>query len=225
MKRNLILLSVYAVGMAYVEAAVVVYLRKLYYPDDPVNIFPLQFLTVIDWAVELGREAATVVMILSVAWLAERGSASRAFAAFLYVFGVWDLCYYAWLKVLIGWPLSWLDWDVLFLIPSVWLGPWICPALVSVLFIVWGGWVLRSSESLGFTWGSLAVFLSGAALGVAAFLQPAGAVLMETGIEGMQDYTPTRFGWWLFLPGYLLMAWGLGRMLLARAAASGRQLA
>ena len=98
-------------------------MRHLYYANNPLEIFPLQFLDSYDTVLELSREAATVSMILTVALLADRSSRTRTFAAFVFVFGVWDLFYYFWLKVLMGWPRSWLEWDVLFLIPSVWLGP------------------------------------------------------------------------------------------------------
>ncbi len=213
MKRNLTVLTAYAIAMALLESVVVVYMRRLYCPDNPLDLFPLQFLDAYDPILELGREAATIIMILAVALLAERSSVTRSFAAFVYVFGVWDLFYYFWLKVLIGWPVAWLEWDVLFLIPGVWLGPWICPALISLLFIVWGTWTLQSTAHISFTRRSLAVFLSGSALGVATFLQPAAAVLLEEGVAELSHYTPTRFWWWLFFPSFLLMACGLGMTL------------
>jgi hypothetical protein len=213
MKRTLTILTVYAVAMALLESAVVVYMRRLYYSDNPLEIFPLQFLDSYDTVLELSREAATVIMILSVALLAERSSRTRSFAAFVFVFGVWDLFYYCWLKVLIGWPRSWLEWDVLFLIPSVWLGPWICPAMISLLFVAWGFWTLNSADDVCFTRRSLTVFVSGAALGLATFLQPAAAVLMKQGVAELSRYTPIGFWWWLFVPSYLLMACGLAMTL------------
>jgi len=211
MQKNstLTILSLYAVAMGFLEAAVVVYMRQLYYAANPLQIFPLQFLNSYDTVLELGRELATVIMILTVALLVERKSRTHQFAAFVFVFGVWDLFYYFWLKVLMDWPQSWLEWDVLFLIPSVWLGPWICPALISVLFIAWGGHTLRSGENTTFTWSSLIMFLAGAVLGVAAFLQPAAAVLASGGMEALSRYTPGEFWWWLFVLSYLLMTWGL----------------
>jgi hypothetical protein len=213
-KRILTLLTVYAVAMALLESAVVVYIRHLYYADNPLEIFPLQFLNSYDTILELSREAATVVMILAVALLAESSSRTRAFAAFVFVFGVWDLFYYFWLKVLMGWPRSWLEWDVLFLIPSVWLGPWICPALISLLFIAWGYWTLRAPNNISFTPRSLMVFVTGAGLGVAAFLQPGVAVLIHGGVSELSQYTPGNFWWWLFVLSYLLMTCGLGMTLL-----------
>ena len=214
-KRTLTILTVYAVAMALLESAVVVYMRHLYYADNPLEIFPLQFLNSYDTILELSREVATVIMILTVALLAENSSRTRSFAAFVFVFGVWDLFYYFWLKVLMGWPRSWLEWDVLFLIPSVWLGPWICPAMISLLFIVWGFWTLRSTNNISFTPSSLTVFATGACLGFAAFLQPAVSVLIDGGIAELSQYTPGSFWWWLFVPSYLLMTCGLGMTLLS----------
>lgn len=212
-KSTLTILAVYAVAMALLESTVVVYMRYLYYASNPLEIFPLQFLNSYDTVLELSREAATVIMILTVALLADRSSPTRIFAAFVFVFGVWDLFYYFWLKVLLGWPRSWLEWDVLFLIPSVWLGPWICPATISLLFIAWGFWTLRSTHDISFTPYSLTVFVAGAGLGLASFLQPAVAVLVDGGIAELHRYTPGSFWWWLFIPSYLLMTCGLGMTL------------
>ena len=208
MKQTLMLMTLFAVAMALLEAAVVVYMRQLYYPENPLELFPLQFLLVYDPVLELSREAATVAMIIAVALLAERSTWTRRFAAFVFVFGVWDVFYYFWLKVLIGWPVSWLEWDVLFLIPGVWLGPWICPALIALLFVAWGFMALTSASTVAFTRRSLLVFFCGAALGLVTFLQPATRVMIDGGVEALTRYTPGRFWWWLFVPGYLLMMVG-----------------
>lgn len=212
-RATLTFLSIYAVSMGLLEAAVVVYMRRLYYASNPKEIFPLEFLNSYDPALELSREAATIGMILAVACLAERSSLTRTFAAFAFVFGAWDLWYYVWLKVLMDWPSSWWEWDVLFLIPSLWLGPWICPALIALLFVVWGGWTLQSSRAISFTPRSLATFVIGAALGLVAFMEPAWTVTMSEGTEALSQYTPEKFWWWLFGISLVLMAGGLGMTL------------
>lgn len=221
MKRILILLTGYSIAMALLEAAVVVYMRQLYYPQNPLKLFPLRFLQDYDPILELSREVATVVMILTVALLAERKTLTRSFAAFVYLFGVWDLFYYVWLKALIDWPRTWLEWDVLFLIPMVWLGPWICPAIISLLFIFWGGWVLASScestprkstpRDVRFTGRSLFVFSLGAALGLLSFMQPvlSQGALLENGSKALASYMPGEFWWWLYGISYVLMTGGL----------------
>ncbi len=208
-RRMLFWLSVYAVAMAFLEAAVVVYLRQLYYPENPLVIFPPRFMSQLDLAVELGREASTVVMMLAVAFLAVRKGATRIFAAFVYQFGLWDLCYYLWLKIALGWPQSWGEWDVLFLIPWVWLGPWICPALIALLFTLWGGWVLLQEGELVLQGRGLAIFVVGSALGLISFLQPAVPVLLHEGLEELARFRPDGFWWGAYLPGLLLMALGL----------------
>lgn len=163
---TLVLLSLYAIAMALLEAVVVIYMRQLYYPDQPLDLFPLQFLTQYDPRVELSREISTIAMIIAVALLAERQSLTRRFAAFVFVFGLWDVFYYVWLKVLFGWPRGWLEWDVLFLIPSIWLGPWICPAAIGTLFFIWGAIVLASSRDVAFTGRPVWLFVLGALLGL-----------------------------------------------------------
>lgn len=208
-RRTLGLLTVYGVAMALLEAAVVVYLRLLYYPENPVVIFPLKFMNAYDVGVELSREAATVVMILTVAMLAESGSRTRLFAAFVFVFGVWDIFYYAWLKFFIDWPVSWLEWDVLFLIPTVWLGPWLCPVMISSIFIVWGGRNLLCKRTDCLTRKGVMTFIAGSSLALLAFLQPAWSTLAKGGMEALSQYTPETFWWGLFLPGLLLMVRGL----------------
>jgi len=212
-RAHLLWLSLFAISMAYLEAAVVVYLRSLYYPDDPLVIFPLRVLSRYHLPIELARELATLIMILSVARLAERGLA-RVFAAFVYVFGVWDIFYYLWLKLIVGWPVSWLDWDILFLIPWPWLGPWIAPVFIAALFTLWGGWVLASARRYRWTWGNAALIVAGAVLALAAFLQPAWP-LLAAGEEAFRRYRPGGFWWGLYAPGYLLMATGLLRMLVS----------
>jgi len=210
-------LSVFAIAMAFVEAAVVVYVRQIYYPEDPRIIFPLNILSPHHLVIEWLREAATLAMILSVAWLAERGF-MRVFAAFVYIFGLWDIFYYLWLKLSIGWPTGWLDWDILFLIPWVWLGPWIAPASIAALFVAWGGWVLGSPRSFRFTYLSASLFVVGAGLDLAAFLQPAFPLLTQ-GIDAIEQFSPAGFWWALFATGYLLMAAGL--LLVLRGAGNG----
>jgi len=172
-------------------------------------IFPLVLLSEHDMVIELTRELATVVMLLTVSLLAVTG-VTRVFAAFVYVFGLWDLFYYLWLKWMIGWPVNWLEWDVLFLIPWPWLGPWISAAAIAALFVLWGGRVLLVHPKTGFSRAAAALFLVGALLALAAYLLPAFPLLLE-GKEALRHIEPNGFAWGLYLPGYLLMAIGLWR--------------
>ncbi len=202
-QRKTIWLFLFAIAMAQVEAALVIHLRSIYYPDNPLSIFPLALMSHRDLAIELARELATVLMILTVALLAER-SLMRIFAAFVFVFGLWDIFYYVWLKAIIGWPTSWFEWDVQFLIPWPWFGPWIAPVLIALLFTLWGGWVLLSSAVYHFTRTTMTLFLLGTVLALASFLLPA-ASLLPGGEEAFRGYEPAGFSWGLFLAGYIIM--------------------
>ena len=96
-------LTVFGITMGAFEAAVVVYLRELYYPHG--FTFPL---VAMPWrlvAVELGREVASLLMLASVGALAGRKFWER-FGVFVFCFGIWDLLYYVFLKIAIGWPVT-----------------------------------------------------------------------------------------------------------------------
>jgi len=121
--------------MALVEAAVVAYLRALYYPEG--FAFPLELITAGHFIVELGRETATILMLVSVAALIGKRFWEK-FAYFIICFGLWDIFYYVWLKLVLGWPSSLLDWDILFLIPLPWIGPVIAPVSIAIMMILAG---------------------------------------------------------------------------------------
>lgn len=133
--RKIFWILVFSIAMALVEAAVVVYLWALYYPEG--FAFPLELITVRHFIVELGREAATIFMLLSVAALIGKRFWEK-FAYFVICFGFWDIFYYVWLKLALGWPSSLLDWDILFLIPLPWIGPVIAPVSIAIMMILAG---------------------------------------------------------------------------------------
>lgn len=126
--------AIYAAAMGLLESAVVVYLRYLYYPLG--FSFPLQ--GVIDpriLSVEWAREIATLVMLAAVGFIAGKRIKDKI-AYFLFAFAVWDIFYYAFLKVFLGWPESLLTWDLLFMIPWPWAGPVIAPVLCAIGMII-----------------------------------------------------------------------------------------
>ena len=133
-----LIVVVFSIAFGYIEAAVVVYLRQIFHPDG--FIFPM---TVLGTGplfkrfllTEIGREAATIVLIFTGAWLFGHNRRQR-FAYFMIIFAVWDIFYYIWLKVLIDWPASIMDWDILFLIPVTWASPVLYPVLISTTLIV-----------------------------------------------------------------------------------------
>ena len=195
----------YAVAMAYLEAAVVVYLRAALGAQTGV-VFPIDLspsATPYRW-IEVGREAATLVMIGGVAWIAGRSPLERlAWAAV--VFGIWDIGYYAWLWVFSGWPPSVGTWDLLFLFPAPWAGPVWAPIAVSAALIGFGlacAGRLRSGGSVWLDRRHLAALLLGGAIIVASFLTNAGLVL--------SGGTPTDFAWPIFAAGMgigMVAAW------------------
>jgi hypothetical protein len=138
-------LSLFAAGMAYVEAAVVSYLRFLYYPDGFV-VGDASLIRAVDlsaFRIELGREAATLVMLAAVAWLAGRRGWWERLAYFFWAFAVWDIFYYLWLFALLRWPPDLMTLDVLFLIPRVWVAPVVLPVVVSGMMLVLAVTILR----------------------------------------------------------------------------------
>jgi hypothetical protein len=197
-------LIIYAVAMAYVESAVVVYLRAIYYPQG--FAFPLAPMPVDMVAIEIGREAATLAMLLGVAMLAGAERWER-FLAFCISFGVWDLFYYVWLWLLLGWPPSLLTWDVLFLIPVPWVGPVLAPVVVSIALVVGGLLLLRKAsrgEAYGLPTPSRILLLTGALLVLGSLVLDFHTALQQT--------EPPPFRWGLFSTGV-----GLGLAALALA--------
>jgi hypothetical protein len=156
MLRASLSLILFAAAFGYVEAAVVVYLRHIYeplrqalYPDRAAgDLFPLipiarlssEHLRLL--TVELGREAATLLMLSGAGLLAAR-ERRQWIAGFVVAFGIWDISFYVFLKVLLDWPVSLLTWDILFLIPVPWAGPVLAPLIVSAVMIVCGLAALR----------------------------------------------------------------------------------
>ncbi|HEY4798398.1 MAG TPA: hypothetical protein VII99_04895, partial [Bacteroidia bacterium] len=132
MKRTFIWISLFSIAMGFLESAVVVYLRAIYYPRG--FDFPLTNMNSLIAFTELGREAATIIMLAGIGIITGKNPTQR-FAWFLYCFAIWDIFYYIFLKVLLNWPDSLFTWDILFLIPFPWVGPVICPCIISISMI------------------------------------------------------------------------------------------
>ena len=206
----------YAIAMAYLEAAVVVYLRAaLGVPTG--TIFPIDLSPAampFGW-IEVGREGATLVMIGGVAWLAGRSPLERLAWAGV-VFGVWDIGYYAWLWVISGWPPSVGTWDLLFVLPAPWAGPVWAPIAVSAGLIGFGlacTGRLRSGGPVRFGKRHLGALLLGGAVVIASFLTNAGLVL--------DGGTPTSFAWPIFAVGMGIGVGAAGMALRPRAPRAG----
>jgi hypothetical protein len=144
-----IVVGLYAVAMAYVEAAVVVDLNGAL-GQQLGALFPLrpELRSGPLILIEVGREAATLVMLATVGILAGRSAIERlAWSAV--AFGTWDIGYYAWLHVFSGWPPDLGTWDVLFLVPVPWTGPVWAPVAVSAALVGFGLAVARRLRAGG----------------------------------------------------------------------------
>ena len=70
LRANLFYVAIFAMAMAFLETAVVIYLRKIYYPEG--FVFPLQPIGQDIIITELFRELATMLMLLSIGWIASK---------------------------------------------------------------------------------------------------------------------------------------------------------
>ncbi len=209
MREKIAFLAAFAAAMAFVEAAVVVYLRDLL-GGGP--LFPMKDLSPKLLTVEIGREAATIVMLLCVASVSFRGGARRM-GAFLLVFALWDVFYYLWLRVTIGWPAGIGDWDILFLIPLPWVGPVWSVLLICAGMLAFSIAFLRVPEDAVFSPG-----LSGWGAGIAGSSAVAATYILEWKKIGFGKGIPSDFSILPFLAGIVLL--GLSGWITLRRAAS-----
>lgn len=204
--RRLPFVAAYAVAMANVEAAVVTYLREARGIDDLVRDLPTTFDRLA--AIEVGREAATIVMLLAIGWIAGRRWQDRL-GHFAFAFGMWDVAYYGWLALFDGYPRSPLDWDVLFLIPVPWWGPVLAPALIAAMMCVGGAAAVYGADrdvSWRLSWTNAAVAAAGIAVVLYTFTADAlGAV--PDGLDAVAEVRPSAFQWPVFTLGFVAMSW------------------
>ena len=199
--QRFVWVSVYAVAMAFLEAAVVVYIRGL------IEVTPDQVALGSYVRMEMWREVATVAMLAAVGWLAGRERIER-WAYGLFAFGLWDICYYVWLKVLTGWPASLLDWDILFLIPLRWWGPVLAPVLIAALVCLTAVLAvtrLARGERIDITPARVGAVLLGGLLALYVFMSDALGALLA-GRTDWDTLRPEPFKWPLFLIALALMA-------------------
>jgi len=136
MITKLSLLAIFGIAMAHLEGVVVVYLRKALGMLDSesnkesIEKFPKRYLKI-----EMTREAATIVMLVVIAFLVGNTWIERG-VFFLWTFAFWDLFYYLSLYILIKWPPNLKTIDVLFLIPKPWIAPVWFPIGISGLTIL-----------------------------------------------------------------------------------------
>jgi hypothetical protein len=122
-----------------------------YTQASSLSQFPQSLLTI-----EVYREAATMVMLVGVSLLAATKTSAR-WAAFLWIFALWDVAYYAGLWITVRWPASFTDLDVLFLIPVPWIAQVWFPLVVSLLTVLAIAWSAagqrrsRAANSTGYS--------------------------------------------------------------------------
>jgi hypothetical protein len=222
--KILLWVTLFAVAMAYLESAIVVYLRALVYPGG--FGFPLIMVDIRIIVTEVLREVATIVMLLAVSIITGRYFTEK-FAWFIYCFGVWDIFYYVFLKLILGWPESLMTWDVLFFVPVTWVGPVITPVIASLTMILLSGFIIFFSAYniritiKGREWalligGSLILFVAWSWDYSAFILRKISDVgIMEfSNSDALFDfamrYVPESFNWIMFWTGELAILAGTG---------------
>ncbi len=209
--------------MGYLESAVVVYLREIYYPEG--FAFPLKMMSERVMITELFREFATVVMLAGIGIIAGRSRLER-FGFFILTFGIWDIFYYVFLYALLGWPESVFTWDILFLLPTTWVGPVIAPCINALTMAIFGGliWYFKSHEKLKpvkrLEW---LLLISGSLVVIWAYIEDYVGYLrqeftvseiflpsdLDKLIEFAMKYVPVDFSWAIFWVGQLLILAGI----------------
>ena len=204
--NKIAIVTVFAIAMAFLEAAIVIYLRRLFYAGGfsfPLKGFLEASVTSIEWI----REFFTIVMLVSIAFLAAKKFYER-FAYFLYAFAVWDIFYYIWLKISLGWPASLLTWDALFLIPFPWIGPVLAPLIVSITMITFAFIILNLTDKgrdVKFSFLESAGLIAGAAAILFTFLYDYGKLLLNKNLDLFLSYIPTIYNWVVFAVGEIFI--------------------
>jgi hypothetical protein len=197
---------VFALAMAWVEAASVYYLRVLVDRVNPYQTHPLPMRGRLG-EVELVREAATLVMLVAIGILAGRTRRARLGYAAL-AFGVWDIFYYVFLRLIGDWPRSVFDWDILFLLPLPWWGPVLAPVAIAVLLVV-GGTVASQSQvtrpATPFTRTLWCLHGLGIALALYVFMADSLRAVTQ-GLDPTTIALPSAFNWPAFCVAVTLMA-------------------
>jgi len=228
MKRNSVAIitgvTIFAMAMGYMESAVVIYLREIYYPEG--FAFPLKMMNVHIAVIEIFRELATLLMLGSVGFIAGRTRLER-FGFFIFAFGIWDIFYYVFLKLLLGWPESLFTWDILFLLPTTWVGPVLAPVINALSMIIFGGliwffhsknqliqvkmqeWLILAAGSMIVIWSYIESYISflHQSFSMTEIFFPSDAGKL---IESATSFVPEEFKWWIFWIGQLLILGAIG---------------
>ena len=204
LRIRIAIVVIFSIAMAWVESSTVVYLRTLVNRVEPYQRTPLPIIDSFG-VTEIVREAATLIMLVTVGWLAGTSWKSRL-GFFMAAFGIWDIFYYLFLKIIVGWPHSLFDWDVLFLIPLPWWGPVLSPILISVVLIILGSLLAQNEISdAAFQLGKLSWSFYLCGISVALYVFMAHSIeVMGKGNSGVVDL-PAQFNWPFFMLALFFM--------------------
>lgn len=219
--KTLLWVTIFSIAMGMLESAVVVYLRELYYPEG--FSFPLKFMSTTVAITELLREATTIIMLVGIGMLSGRNNTER-FAYFIYSFAIWDIFYYIFLKAILNWPESLLTWDILFLLPTTWVDPVLCPVLLSIAMIVLALFIVRKTNSkidpkidktewILLIAGSIICIISFTLEYSQYILKAFSLTEMFIPDEELMNYSikfiPKQFPWLIFIIGFCLIILGI----------------
>ena len=213
-KRTYILLLIFSTAMGFLEAVVVIYLRKISYPHG--FEFPLAMLPSKMYVIELSREFATLTMLVTLALLVGKNKLEQ-FAYFLFAFAIWDIVYYLGLKLMLNWPLSFMTWDILFLIPIPWVSPVLAPVISSLSMILLAFGLTRGQQKIPafrvrlIEWELIIV---GAFIFFCSFIWDYASFLLSVGFpetarasvrDALIQFSPNSFPWLLFMLGEVMI--------------------
>lgn len=217
--RTFILLGVFGIAMGFLEAIVVVYLRQIYYPqgfDFPLNLFSSKIF-LIEWL----REASTIIMLVIVGIIAGKNFLQKL-SYFLYSFAIWDIFYYVALKLLLNWPSSFLTWDILFLIPVIWVGKVLAPIICSLTMILIAVSIVslqKKGYKVKIKLYEWALLFSGAFIIFCTFIWDYSKIIIQQNflsnfwtladnehfVQIISQYKPTNYNWYLFCIGEIFI--------------------
>lgn len=198
-------------------------MREILYPGG--FQFPLAPIEIHLAVTEIIREFATLIVLLCIGLIAGR-TFSEKFAWFLYSFAIWDIFYYVFLKLLIGWPESWLTWDILFMIPTTWVGPVITPVIVSLTMILLSMIMVFyncKKTIVKINWIEWTLFIAGTIILILSWTRDYSKFILEhftfreiwtVPREDLyriaSEYIPRKFYWYLFWIGEAIILMGIG---------------
>jgi len=131
----------------------------------------------------------------------------------VFAFGVWDIFYYIWLRIFIGWPQTLLDPDPLFLIPLPWWGPVLAPVLIAALMVLGGALAVIGNDrgqTVRLQPADWALFIMGNLVMLYTFMADALAILPADS-QTFSQLRPTNFNWAVYLVGLSLVTFSVWR--------------